>query len=60
VWGKRLHLHDGDNRVSGASGGCPSLLSMGASASSPERLCLDPEPPCSPQSHKLSVAAPVQ
>jgi hypothetical protein len=29
-------------------------------ASSPERLCLDPEPPYSPQSHKLSVAAPVQ
>jgi hypothetical protein len=29
-------------------------------ASSPGRLCLDPEPPCSLRSHKLSVAAPVQ
>jgi hypothetical protein len=30
-WGKRLHLHDGDNGGSGASVDCPSLLSVGAS-----------------------------
>jgi hypothetical protein len=40
--GKRLHLHDGDNRVLGALGGCPSLLSMGASDGSviPPNVCV--------------------